>query len=304
MTKPNLFIVGAPKCGTTSLANWLACHPQVYMSAKKEPHWFNFDHNHGNVKSLEEYQRLFKDTDLNTHQVIGEASVWYLYSNEAIPRILEYSPDSQFIVMVRNPIEMAFSLHEQMLFAGYENEHDFRKAWDSQERREAGRDIPLQCSEPSYIQYGCACSLGSQLESLLSWVCPDRVHIIVLDDMRTHPRHEYLKLLNFLSLNDDGRSQFQAKNTAKVRRWQTVLRATKTLGRLKQIIGIRRGLGILTAIERANTKHRPRPIADPEVRYELEQYFAPEIQKMERILERDFSGWLSEETKKAPGSKG
>src|SRR5579871_6019552 len=58
--KPNFFIIGAPKCATTSMAAWLAAHPYIFMSPKKEPHFFNTDERQ-EVSDLEEYMRLFQD---------------------------------------------------------------------------------------------------------------------------------------------------------------------------------------------------------------------------------------------------
>lgn len=60
MKKPNLFILGAPKCGTTSLANWLGEHPRVFMSPMKEPYYFNKDHSYSRVENLKSYENLFE----------------------------------------------------------------------------------------------------------------------------------------------------------------------------------------------------------------------------------------------------
>jgi len=87
MKKPNFFILGAPKCGTTSLAMWLSEHPNIFMCPIKEPHYFNTD-GLQRIKTLEQYESLFTDAKPE-HVAVGEASTHYLYSKEAVPRILE-----------------------------------------------------------------------------------------------------------------------------------------------------------------------------------------------------------------------
>ena len=92
--KPNFFIIGAPKCGTTSLATWLSGHPNVFMSAVKEPHFFNTDDRRF-ISTLEAYENLFRAAS-SDHCAVGEASVWYLSSTEAVRNILALSTGRAF----------------------------------------------------------------------------------------------------------------------------------------------------------------------------------------------------------------
>ena len=110
LRKPNFFILGAPKCGTTSLAAWLGEHPNIFVSSEKEPNFFNTEDKRGITNTLEQYEDLFREAGTE-HVAVGEATVWYLSSPEAIDRILKYNSDARFIVMVRNPLEMAPALH-------------------------------------------------------------------------------------------------------------------------------------------------------------------------------------------------
>jgi hypothetical protein len=109
LRKPNFFIIGAAKCGTTSLSVWLGGHPQIFMSSMKEPHFFNNDDRQA-IRTLDDYEALFWSAT-EEHIAIGEASVWYLSSADAVPAILQYQPEAKFIVMLRNPVEMAPALH-------------------------------------------------------------------------------------------------------------------------------------------------------------------------------------------------
>jgi hypothetical protein len=128
MNKPNLFVIGAPTCGTSSLLHYLATHPKVFVSKVKEPHFFNSDSKHRYFYSIESYLKLFeKATPL--HKYRCEGSVWYLYSKSAIDEILKFDPDAKFIIMLRNPVFMYFSIHQELYFGGAENNRSPIKAW-------------------------------------------------------------------------------------------------------------------------------------------------------------------------------
>jgi hypothetical protein len=291
MIKPNFFIVGAPKCGTTSLATWLAEHPQIYMSPVKEPHHFNTDHKHVMTPSRRDYERLFENAN-DSHLAVGEASVWYMYSKEAIPNVERYTSNSKYIVCLRNPVEMAYSLHEQLFVAGYESEPDFVAAWHLQHDRVNGKSIPSLCREPRYLEYGPACSLGEQLRRVYAYVPKERVLTILLDDVKLDPRAEYLRILRFLNAEDDGRSNFPVINSAKVLRSKVLLKSIRLLGDLKRSLGMQYGFGILNAINQKNIHYRVRasmPVAMVKV---LEDYFREDVRKLERLIGRDLSHWL------------
>ncbi len=104
MRKPDFFIIGAPKCGTTALATYLAEHPNIQLSDPKEPHYFCKDLKAGGppVASDKDYvRRFFPGLEESGASAAGEASVWYLYSDVAVRNILRFQPDAKFIVMLR-----------------------------------------------------------------------------------------------------------------------------------------------------------------------------------------------------------
>ncbi len=147
--RPNFFIVGAPKCGTTSLATWLGRHPSVFIPHVKEPHHFNTD-DAPLFASRSSYERLFRAAS-DQHLAIGEASASYLYSNDAVPNIEAAYPGSRFIVLLRNPVEMAPAWHAQILLSGVgETERDFATAWALQEARRQGRNVPSVTLNPRW----------------------------------------------------------------------------------------------------------------------------------------------------------
>ena len=119
MKKPNVFIIGAPKCGTTSLREYLGSHPNVYACKPEEPHFFCTDlKGRYNGLTEPEYLRKYFHGANSRHKVIIDKSTWYLYSKSAVLNILKFDADAKFIVMVRNPINMVYSLHSELLWTG------------------------------------------------------------------------------------------------------------------------------------------------------------------------------------------
>jgi hypothetical protein len=291
MIKPNFFILGAPKCGTTSLAAWLAEHPRIYMSPTKEPHYFNSDHKRY-LNSLEGYERLFADATEN-HLAVGEASVWYLYSTTAVPNVLAYNPVARFIVILRNPIDMAPSLHEELVFTGREDVVDFERAWELQEQRRRGENLPRMVVEPKFVQYRDLCSLGQQVERLLGLVPRERVKMILLEDVAKDPAAVYRDVLRFLGVPDDSRAEFAVLNQAKTRRWPGLLVVAWLVTSLKKLLGIERGFGLWTRIDAKNRVERPRTAVSPQMRQTLRNAFAADIALLQRLIGRDLSCWLA-----------
>src|SRR5262245_5647184 len=120
MKRPNVFLLGAPKCGTTSLMAWFGQHPEAFASFKfseKEPHHFYSPY--GVPCSREAYEALYEQATPQ-HKAVIEGSVWYLFGRKAVRPILEYSPEAKFIVCLRNPVDMLPSLHAQKMFSLHE----------------------------------------------------------------------------------------------------------------------------------------------------------------------------------------
>jgi hypothetical protein len=288
--KPTFFILGAPKCGTTSLAQWLAGHPNIFMSPEKEPHFFNTD-DRQLIATLNAYEELFRGA-CSRHSAIGEASVWYLSSSEAVENILRYQPDARFIVMLRNPVEMAPALHAEMALTGHESVLEFGSAWALQEERRLGRRLPTLCWANRRLQYGDICSLGAQLQRLLLLVPRGRVLPVVLDDVVDCPRREYLRVLEFLGVGDDGRSYFPILNKARIARWPRLARILFVFSELKGRTGINLRLQLAARLFDANIVEAARPSPSPAVRATLEKYFKPDVMLLGRLLNRDFGHWL------------
>ncbi len=93
-----------------------------------------------------------------------------------------------------------------------------QQAWSLNDARLKGESVSRWCREPRHLSYGNACRLGAQLKRLYSHVPRQRVHTVLLDDVKANPRAAYLSVLQFLGVDDDGRSDFGVSNPAKERR--------------------------------------------------------------------------------------
>ncbi len=307
--KPNFFIVGAPKCGTTALSEYLREHPNIFMSTPKEPHYFATDFSafvRHYTRTLDDYLELFRECT-EQHMAAGEASVFYLYSSTALANIKAFDPEARIIAMVRNPIDMAHSLHAQYCYNLREDVQDFRRAWDLQEARRKGMAIPSTADVPAYLLYGDVCSLGSQVERMLQLFRSDQVKIVVFDDFTSQTKEVYEQVLRFLGVPSDEREDFprinpnaqltarwlrrldlQVANLARFRRLNRAVLAMKRTLRLKR----KRILGV--SPERY-TRYAERPPLDRPFRAQLATFFKPEVDKLSRALGRDLDPWLEKD---------
>lgn len=290
MEKPNFFILGAPKCGTTSMDEWLRSHPSVYM-AKKEPHYFNTDHQNRFITTLNDYQALFSLVT-DQHIAVGETSVRYLYSREAVAGILNYNADAKFIVMLRDPIDMVYSWHNQVYFSDMEDVGDFESAWALQEQRLQGMCIPVRCSEVKMLFYGPVCRLGEQLERLYAQVPAAQIHYLFFDDLKANPGQIYRSVLEFLGVADDGKSDFSVLNPAKTYRIHTLKSVLPWLGKMKAGLGISRGFGILEWVRKKNRIVKKRAPMSMQMRRILIDYFVDDIELLSRLTGRSLDHWI------------
>jgi len=173
------FIVGAPRCGTTTLAGFLQQHPDVCFSAVKEPHYFSLhDLNGLNDKALrerveEEYLARFF-ADCGSDQMKAEGSVTYLYAPEKMEPVLRLWPDARFVIALRDPLSMLPSLHARLLVTGDEDIADFTRAWSKVGERAQGHSIPRSAIDPRFLRYDQAGMLGSRVEQFFEAVGRER----------------------------------------------------------------------------------------------------------------------------------
>ncbi len=197
---PDFFVVGFPRCGTTSLCAYLAAHPAICFSKPKEPHYFsNLGGSAGGDLQRDYLDRCFAHRRPE-HLRAGEGSVSTIYSPEAIERILSLEPRARFIAMVRNPLEMLLSYHLRMCFLLEEDQQDLATAWSLQSARARGEALPRLCTEPRLLQYAEAASQGTWLERLHARAGRQQCMTVVYDDFAADPTKSYESVLRFLEL--------------------------------------------------------------------------------------------------------
>src|SRR5436190_21521408 len=112
MKTPNFFIVGAPKCGTTAMYEFLKQHPQIFMT-RKEVDFFGSDlYMKERIRDESAYLQLFAAATDEFR--VGEGSVWYLYSKRAAAEIKRFVSDARIIIQLRDPTDMIYSLHSEL----------------------------------------------------------------------------------------------------------------------------------------------------------------------------------------------
>jgi Sulfotransferase domain len=289
---PDFFIVGAAKCGTTALFQYLSQHPAIFMPAMKEPKYFCTDlKTVGSVRSREDYMALFAPAPGEC--LTGEASCWYLYSKIAIERIMAHNPGAKIIVMLRYPVDAAHSLYEAAWGYRHENIADFEQAWRVQPDRLSGRYMPPNWPDAATLQYGAMYRYAEQVRRVLDMVPPAQRHIIIYEEFFSDPRHHYAEVLKFLKLPDNGATRFTVINPAVGAKSPLLDHLLRTpppwLTSLYAMIRpLTRAAGLHPAamLWKLNTAPREKTPMRAAFRAELDRYFAADIAELEGLLGR------------------
>ena len=293
--KPNIFLVGAPKCGSTALDNYLKQHPEVFMSDKKESHFFSMDFQGPlYIRDREEYLALF--SDVGDSKVIGESSVYYLSSNKAPFAIKEFATDAKIIIMLRNPPEMLYSYHSQLLFSGIENVRDFRKALAAEADRRSGQKVPPNhIYSVNHLFYRDVVQYARQVETYFNLFGRENVHVILFDDLKANSLAVCRALFDFLDVDPN----FEAirgvtnpnANTRSAFLRRLLIYPGKYSRTLVKIMLPTSGLRsqVKKYLASVNTHITARPPMDATLRKQLAEEFASEVESLGKLLGRNLS---------------
>jgi len=201
---PDLFIAGAPRCGTTFLYTALQGHPDVFMSPRKEPRYFAPDLDSGEpeigrrrVRAEADYLSLFADA--RPDQLLGEATAAYLGSKVAPRLIAAVSPQARIIVSLRDPVERMVSLHAFWTEAGFEH-LPLEEAIEAEPERAAGRMTMLMPTYPPYPRYRGSGRYGEQLQRLVRSFPREQVLVLFLEDLAADPVATLARVTTFLGI--------------------------------------------------------------------------------------------------------
>jgi len=311
------FIVGAPRCGTTTLASFLQQHPDVCFSAVKEPHFFSRDEvavlSPEELRSTvaEEYWKRFFGHCDGSPQLYAEGSVTYLYVPDRMKPILKLWPEAKFIIALRDPLAMLPSLHARLLVTGDETIRDFGEAWAKIGERAKGKSLPKRAIDPRWLRYDWAGMLGENVERFLAAVGRERCHIMLFDDLAADPGGTYRGMCAFLGIEPWEGTDFSPQRINKTIRigWlqrllkrppsaiRTALAGEKFHQREKQV-GASESPA-LTAIFRVrkhllewNKVPAKRQPLDPAVRQQIVDRLRDDVILLSRVIGRDLSHWL------------
>ncbi len=293
--RPDFFIVGAFKSGSTWLYEALRRHPQVFMPFHKEPVFFGGDlsHRYGAL-TMDDYLRLFRDAKAG--QRVGEASTWYLYSTSAAREIKEFSPDARIIVMLRNPVDVMYAQHNQLIFNVIEDIPDFADALAAEPDRRAGRRIPPGPINIENLFYRHSVHFAEQLERYFEVFGRERVHLIVYDDLRRDPASVLRACLEFLGVDPALAELPAAANENRRVRSPLIQRLIYTPRLLLPLAPFLRRFPLVRAARtkmlEMNSEAKPRSPMDPGLRRELLDEFRPQIERLASLIDRDLSAWL------------
>jgi len=207
---PNLFVAGVPKAGTTSLFHYLALHPDVFPSSRKEPGFFHPFKIKDMDANLDAYKKFF--TGHSGQRYAIEATPGYFYGGkETANAISKYSPKSKVIIVLRNPVERVFSFYKYKKSLGHiDGNLNFESYID---------ECKKQSGSIEKETYDFWAMVGGKYAKLLSeWheVFEERMKVCFFDDMVKDEPKFIEEICNWLDLDkkqiDDGKTKVQNKS--------------------------------------------------------------------------------------------
>ncbi len=209
--KPNFFILGAGRSGTTYLWHLLRLHPEIFLTRIKEPTFFckQFQLVNNPIDYFELYDAV------SDEPIRGEASHAYL-SDPTTARVLKaLFPDSKFVVILRNPADRAYSLYHWMRRRGYEYIKTFERALEAEEGRYNSIQFMEQCPHYFYNSLYFRSGLyGDQLKRYFKIFSRDRFHIIKFEDFIVNRLKYTRDICRFLGIDSEFSPNLDAKTNS------------------------------------------------------------------------------------------
>ena len=229
--KPNLFIVGQPKSGTTALHQFLGQHPEIYMSSIKEPHFFcsdfhlESDRAYGkqrffDFRSESAYMQLFARA--KNVKIAGESSTNYLYSQVAAEKIHNFNPDAKIIIVLREPAKFLYSLHSHYVKFTEENEPDFLTALALETERKQEKATSPRVTSPSYLYYSQRVKYYQQIKRYCDRFDSDQIKIVIFEEFKSDNERVFREILEFLGVDSSFTPEYAAINVNKEVKFKAV----------------------------------------------------------------------------------
>ncbi len=295
---PNFVVIGTGRAGTTSLYHYLVQHPQIFMTAVKEPKFFALEGHPLDFRGpgdariraetttiLSEYQRLFEG--VRDELAIGEASTLYL-SHEAAPEALaRYVPDAKLIAILRDPAERAYSNFQHLTRDGHEPCADFEDAL---------RDEPRRIAEGWYYfwYYRDRGFYHRDLSRYFQRFDPRQIRVYLYEELERNPALMLEDMFRFLGVDPGFRSDVSARHNLSGRARNPGLQ--RFLARrhplkeaVKALVPEQLGHRLISWLQPSNLV---RLAVKPETRARLVEGYREDIHRLEGLIGRDLSSWL------------
>jgi len=298
--KPNLFIVGHPRSGTSSLHAYLNQHPDVFMTAIKEPNHFALDFReasdrfHGRqlyfpYRSKERYLRLYRKW--RQEKIGGEASATNLCSEVAAREIHRFNPRAKIIMLFREPVDFLYSYHSATQFALGEHHKDFKNALGAEKNRRAGRDLAKRVISPPWLFYSEFVKYAEQLGRFRKYFDNDQIKVLLFDNFKTSTPVVFSHVLSFLEVNADFKPSFEIVNPNKQIRWPLLKKYTLDSPYFRKTLRLffsdESYAGMKNFYKTKIVTYKPRPALNEALRTKLMKEIKPEIEDFSKALDID-----------------
>jgi hypothetical protein len=298
---PDFLIIGAAKSGTTALFKAIGRHPHVFSPTRKEPRFFAYAgnppmfHGPGGAANAREvchdeanYLKLFKNC--GPHQLAFEASTEYLANESAPETAAKYVPSTRLVVVLRHPVERAFSHYLHLRSEGVETCASFKEAWDSCQLRRTAGWRPV-------FDYKSRGFYGAQLTRWAKHFSPEKFLILFYEDWLSRPTEVLCRTWKHVGLEPMNNPIVTRENvSSRQPRWQWLHRhmvdpenPIRLLAQRTLPLWARDAVtGPVTAINLTQG-----PTLDPEIRRSLAETYHDDLEVVEKMTGRNLDAWRS-----------
>jgi hypothetical protein len=298
--KPNLFIVGQPKSGTTALHQFLGQHPEIFMSSIKEPHFFcsdfhlESDRAYGKQRFFDfrnesAYLQLFAKA--NKEKIVGESSTNYLYSQVAAEKIYNFNPDAKIIIILREPAKFLYSLHSHYVKFTEENEPDFLTALALEPERKQEKHTSSRVTSPSYLYYSQRVQYCQQVKRYYNRFKPEQIKVVIFEEFQSENERVYREILEFLAVNPNFKPEYSSINVNKEVKFQAI----NNLVNSPLIKNISKNLLSQefnefvrdNIVEKFFWHQAPKSVMPEEIKTQLMQQYQPQVRQISDLISMD-----------------
>lgn len=287
MKKVDFFIVGAPKAGTTSLYHYLNEHSEIEMSSQKEPDFFSdqslqkqklyYDKNR--IDTLEKYNSLFEREDVILR---GDSSVSYLFYEDVPHKIITYNPDAKIIIMLRNPIDRAFSHYLMDYSLGLISE-SFETIIQKQSKHKNANLF--------YQQYIQVSEYSKQIKRYLEVFSKDNIHFIDYEDFKNDTSDVVNSVFLFLGVNDDFQPYLKKKYNTYTAPKNSLIRYVYSFVAFRKMVANILSKNLTKTIRNLFFTSDKKPQLSELTRNFLKKHFESDVRELSELLNKDFTKW-------------